>query len=319
MYLSIEEIKNITFGALSVKETENGISFYRCTEKQIEEWYKVVDHVGERSTMSTGVCFDFHTDSKNISFDAADGKFEVYVNGIFAERYDMSELHESGKDASFCVSGEKNRITVVFPCREIRGVIKYLKLDDGASIEPHKYDMKMLFIGDSITQGSASSLDSLSYAPRTARFFNAEMLNQGVGSAYCNEKTFDHLDFDPDVVILAYGANDPVFYDTVEEIDAHINAFYDLVAAEYKEKNTKIVAISPIPIISFKSDEVREKFFGCRRMIEYEAEKHGFYYVDGYGLVPNHKAFFSEDGVHPNDLGFGVYAENLIARLVRIL
>ena len=33
--------------------------------------------------------------------------------------------------------------------------------------------------------------------------------------------------------------------------------------------------------------------------------------VPGYNLVPHRPEFFSDGRLHPNDLGFGVFAQNL--------
>ncbi len=319
MILSCEQIKNITFGALSIKETEQGLLFTRCTEKQIEAWSALAPVLGERASVATGVCLDFHTNSKTVSFDAVAGKYEIYVNGLFAEQYIMEKLHEDGKRVEYSVDGDEiNRITIVFPCHNAQAVLKCFELDDGASITPHKYDMKMLFIGDSITQGWAAARDSLAYVPRTARFFNAELLNQGVGGAFYHESTFDSLDFDPDVVVVAYGTNDSGWYPTVDEMQEHAHKFLGLIKNEYAGKKTKVILISPIWRLEV-SGERWKRYLGCCQAVKEEAEKYGFYFVDGHELVPRHISFFADAGLHPNESGFSLYAENLIAKLVKII
>ena len=45
-------------------------------------------------------------------------------------------------------------------------------------------------------------------------------------------------------------------------------------------------------------------------MIREEEEKAGFSVLDGMTLVPHLPEFFSDKFLHPNDLGFGIYAEN---------
>ena len=44
-------------------------------------------------------------------------------------------------------------------------------------------------------------------------------------------------------------------------------------------------------------------------------EKNGFEVVDGMTLGPHITEFFRDAHLHPNDLGFGLYAENLIKAL----
>ena len=48
-----------------------------------------------------------------------------------------------------------------------------------------------------------------------------------------------------------------------------------------------------------------------RKAIAAEAEKYGFISVDGALLVPPVAELYT-DGLHPNDIGFSIYAENLI-------
>jgi len=48
-----------------------------------------------------------------------------------------------------------------------------------------------------------------------------------------------------------------------------------------------------------------------RRAIEAEAAARGFIPVDGLKLVPPVAACYSDTYLHPNDLGFSYYYENL--------
>ncbi len=50
-------------------------------------------------------------------------------------------------------------------------------------------------------------------------------------------------------------------------------------------------------------------------IIETTAKGFLFKVVNGYDLVPHHMDFYA-DAVHPNDLGFSVYARKLISKLV---
>ena len=50
-------------------------------------------------------------------------------------------------------------------------------------------------------------------------------------------------------------------------------------------------------------------------IVKEEAEALGLTVIDGLTLVPPMPEFFADEYLHPNDLGFGVYAENLIRAL----
>jgi hypothetical protein len=40
--------------------------------------------------------------------------------------------------------------------------------------------------------------------------------------------------------------------------------------------------------------------------------------VDGFTLTPHIEDFFADKDLHPNDLGFAFYAENLLSALKKI-
>ena len=316
MKLSLEQIRQVTVGALRVTEEADGIHFYKCTEKQSEGFYRMSDSIGYRSRATTGVRLDFHTNSKKMSFGVSQGvKFEVLVNGLLRTQFDTSKEQMGSVELNDPLGDpytEEVRVTLVFPSHNVIGILKYVELDDGATLSPHKFDRKILFIGDSITQGWASEYDSLSYAYRVSRYFNANSLIQGIGAAYYFEDTFDHLDFDPDVVFVAYGTNDFYVSKSKEEFEAHVKAHLGLLAKEYAGKKFFVIS----PIWREHRDGMRMgSFRECRAVIAAEAERLGLCHIDGLTLVPPMTAFFAGDGLHPTDNGFSILAENLIEQL----
>lgn len=320
MLLSFEQIKDITFGAISVVNEPDGIHFYRYTEKQTEAWRKKKAAFADTSLVTTGVSLDFHTTSENMCFVVSNGiKFEVYINGLLRERVDTSEKKKISiklcDPLGHSYSGEK-RVSLCFPSHDIPGVLVSLELDDGATVIPHKFDRKFLFIGDSITQGWASEYDSLSFAQRVSRFYNAESIIQGIGGTYYNEEAFDSIPFDPDAVFVACGTNDFGHYETYDELDLHVSAHMDLIAKEYAGK--KIFVISPI-WRGHREGKKMGTFEECRNIIAKQAEAHSFIHIDGLTLVPPIPEFFKDEYLHPNDNGFSLYAENLIAKLQKYI
>lgn len=316
MQLTNEQIKSVGFGAVRTEETSDGIRFFKCTKKQSEAWQALSQSLGERAEGTTpGVRLDFHTDSKTFAFEGK-GTFEVYINDLFRAKLKLQELGGRAELAICDPLGdplEDARITLIFPSHALNPVIKSVTLDDGAYVRPHKFDRKILFVGDSITQGWDSGWDSLSYAWQVMRFFNADAVNHGVGGGYFHESTFDHIDFDPDFVILALGTNDFGKFATQDELRARAAELMDLLAQEYKGK--KIFYISPIWRL------VQEKPMGhfreCRAVLINEALKHGFIHVNGLDMVPPDPAFFADEKpLHPNAIGFGIYAQNLIRTLL---
>ncbi|MBE6580361.1 MAG: hypothetical protein E7650_01965 [Ruminococcaceae bacterium] len=318
MNLTVEQIKSIAFGAVCTVVLEDGIHFYKCTEKQMAAWQAQSDFLGGGARCTTGVCLDFHTDSQSFGFTpATGGKFEIYVDGVLrrqlrAERGKAEEMLLC--DALGNPSGSY-RVTLIFPSHS-HGALSALRLDDGAVFTAHRHDSKLLFIGDSITQGWAADYDSFSYAWRTTRHFNAHSVIQGIGGAYYHESTFDVPDFDPDAVILAYGTNDFSHYKSLTEMQVHLGAYLDLVKQAWGNKKVFVIT----PIWRDKRDgKAMGSFEECRALVASEAKTRGFTVIDGLTLVPPLAVFFRDEYLHPNDEGFSLYAENLVAVLDRHL
>lgn len=312
MKLSVNDIKKITFGTVRIEEREDGMHFFKCTDKQIAAWTALSETLGARAETTTGVRLDFHTDSKALTFEAS-GNFEVYINDLYRDKLNMDELGGKATVALNDPLGDELydiRVTLIFPSHAV-GVLKSVELDDGAYVKPHVFDTKLLFIGDSITQGWDSGYDSLSYAWRVTRFFNAESIIHGVGGGYFHKTIFDSIDFDPDTVIIALGTNDFGKNPTADDLRRNASEFMDEIASEYKGK--KIFYISPL------WREVQEKPMGkfqlCREVLIEEATKRDFIHINGLDLVPPCPVFFADMVLHPNALGFGIYAENLIREL----
>lgn len=319
MKLTTKQIKQVLFGAVYTEEQENGLHVYKCTKKQSDAWRALSDLLGHRAEFTTpGVRLDFHTNSKHLAIKAT-GTYEVYINDLLRAKWTLDDANDRAEIALCDPLGDplnEARITLVFPshCDEV--ALRAVELDDGAYVTPHVFDRKILFIGDSITQGWDSGWDSLSWAWRLIRFFNADAVVHGVGGGYFHETTFDSIPLDPDIVIVALGTNDFGKYPTLDVLREHTAAFMDRLVGEYRGK--KIFCLSPI------WRQVQEKPMGhfrdCRRVIVEEAEKHGMIHVNGLDLVPPDPAFFADPTpLHPNALGFGIFAENLIRELQKYI
>ena len=317
MKLNFETIKTITRGAVRVWEESGIFNFAKCTEKQVDAWYKFgSDVLGYRAKTTTGIRLDFYTDSKTFSFKTASGdKFEILVDGMIRERFVRGEdaFIEKTVKLTDPILKDKDefRVTLVFPSHSV-GSLEYVEVDDGAYLKAPEYKTKMLFIGDSITQGHNSKYDSLSYAWRTVQYFDADAVINGIGGAYYMPESFDAIDFDPDTVILAYGTNDACKFDYAVMKEKTVG-YLDLVKEHYGDKN--VIVISPIWRARDTGAVMGEDFENKRKMVEDEAQKRGFYVVQGLKLVPPIADFYADKYLHPNDLGFGLYAENLIKEI----
>ncbi len=308
--LSFEEIKPLIFGAAVIKNCgDDGIELYKCTEKQIAAWDKFDDKffVGGAKA-STGIMVDMQTNSASVAFSVLGESFELMIDGQYSERYTSDG--KAPFDIIAELNGGEHRVTLEMPSHS-KGKLIGVSIDENADVKPHKYSTKIMFLGDSITQGWNSGVDCLSYAHRVADFFNAERLINGIGGTFIYPDSFDTPDFDPDTVIVAYGTNDFLRVKDIPKFKNDLNEYLGAVANAYKTK--KLVLILPIHRFDYDKTETWTEA-DCRTTIKNAAEQFGFKIVDGYTLVPNDRMFYA-DVVHPNALGFGMYAQNLIKQL----
>ena len=320
MKLTAEQIQAVTVGALRINADDDGIHFHKCTEAQEAAWLALDNVLGQRALTTTGIRLDFHTDAKSLTLTVgAAGGYDLLINGLLRTRLTASEAGESFTVALCDPLGDplkgEARVTICLPSHSV-GVLREITLEGGEQIRPHAFDRKLLFLGDSITQGWETSCDSLSFAYRVSAFLNADSVIQGIGGAYYHESTLDAMPYDPDLILVAYGTNDFGHYKTIDEFRAHVSAFLDRLISIYPNK--QIVVLSPI-WRDRRDGRKMGSFADCRAVVAAEALNRNLTHIDGLTLVPPLPAFFSDGYLHPNDAGFSLFAQNLVAALSEIM
>ena len=313
MRLNFDEIKRITVGAVNIEQREDGIHFFKCTDKQTKAFYAFNDTLGMRSLTTTGIRLDFHTNSGTLAFRMPTGGVcDLLIDGLFRAQYKAGEGGAIKETVALTdpIGANKDtvRVTLAFPSHQV-GTLDYIELDDGATVTPHKFDKKILFMGDSITQGHKTSCDTRSFAWLISNHYNADSVINGIGGAFFHTSIVDKSDFDPEWVFVAYGTNDWGRYPNDDDMLFQVRGFLDLVKEAYGDK--KVFVISPIWRAKDSGEVMGERFHMRRRAIEAEAAARGFIPVDGLKLVPPVAACYSDTYLHPNDLGFSYYYENL--------
>ena len=309
MKISEKELARVTFGALASEKREDGLHLYRFPRQYIDAWDREAAVLGERARATTGIRLDFHTNSAHLSVSVCRGRFELYLNGEAHAILTPAEPLCISLPVSTAETKDGTRVTIYYPAHEA-GVLSAVELCDGATLVPHTYTQKILFIGDSITQGWEAKHDPQSYAMRISRALDADCVVQGVGGTYYCRACMGSIPFDPDTVVVAYGTNDCTKRRSLAELEVEARACLHFLAEEYAGK--RILVLSPIP----RCDTVRLSvpLEDCRALLRREAEQLGLVYVDGRTLVPQDPSLFT-DGLHPHDGGFAVYAENLLPYL----
>ena len=340
MKLNLKQIKSITQGATSVFEKDGYCEFHRYTKEQ-ELLYLDVNNTRplalscSKALAAAGIKLQFLSNTKNLSITAkflngASRNFfslDVCCNnefvGAISSHSEMpqniyGEVQPTETQKSFTFDGEENEISIYFPFTAIT-FIKEIVIDDDAYIKPVKPNKILLAFGDSITQGYDCFRSFNSYVHKVAKAFGYEVYNKAVGG----ERFFPKLaelkdDFTPDLITVAYGTNDWNADITRETFTNNCYEFIKNLKTNYP--NTKIVVISPIWRKDFEQDKKAGSFLGLYDLIKEQTLKFdNVYSINGFDFVPKDSSFFSDERLHPNELGFLHYANNLIKELKKII
>ncbi len=311
MELTFSQIQALTIGALKIFQTDKGYVFTRFTPGQRKDFSAVFAKWAERSDFTSGIRIDFHTDAAAINIAVgADGCYEVLVDDLCT----YFESLQAGESFRLELDGCDHRITIVLPNLTC-GIIQSLALEHETYVKPHTYRKKVAFYGDSITQGSTAVKSSQCYTWLLTRHYDLHSMNFGVGGLRFQPETIIDVGYDPDVVFVSLGTNNYGTNKPLELFQVNCSAYFDNLMHLYP--NSKIVCITPI----WRADGEEIKAVGtihdARAFIQAEAEKRSFVVVDGFSLVPHRVEYYEDLRLHPNDIGFALYAQNLIKILDR--
>ena len=331
MELNYNQMKTITNGAVRITQEADGFHFYRFTQEQ-EALYEAYRDSGlHRNTWSTsGVQMRFRTDSRKLQLGIEVFKgnnrnyfaMDVLVNdrriGSICnyDENDLPPVYTVGKFPFGEFAGEFDlgegvkEVKILFPW-SAKAVLQKMILDDGAMLEGIKPKHKLLCFGDSITQGYDSLHPANKQMTKLAAYLDAEEFNKAIGG----EKFFPELAktkeaFTPDVIVVGYGTNNWT-WSTKEELTADCNAFYQNLAENYP--NAKIFALAPIWRKDSAEPSKAGDFAGVAEIIEEAVKPHAnITFVQAFDFVPHEERFYADLKVHPNDMGFEEYYQNLI-------
>lgn len=331
MKLTVEQIRDITCGAVSVEETEGGVCFHRFTQRQRDMYQVKSADFYNKCFATAGIKLSFRTDSAKLRLHALVKKmctrtycsFDVFVNDKLLGSMDNYTGLEIPKDysvmpfalgemeKSFDLGAGEKLVTIHLPWN-LQVFLHAMELDDGASLQAVKPKKKLLAYGDSITQGFDAMRPSRRYISRLAEALGAEEINKAIGGeCFCPELVALGEDMAPDYISVAYGTND-WSKTTPEVLKENSKAFFRELCNRYP--NAKVIALTPI----WRSNEqelakTREPFHTVEETIRNAAaDLEQVTVVRGYDLVPHSVDFFGDYGLHPRDEGFDHYFENIM-------
>ncbi len=329
MKLSLEQLKKITFGAVSMEEKEGKFYFYRFTEAQKKAYETTSPNDFYRKSFATaGVRFSFRTNSTTLAFDydffgfgssREYGYFDLYINGALKKHFGVEGNYCQGGNMRISLPEGEKTLELYFPWSKCTAMSN-VELDDGATLEGISRKYKMISFGDSITHGYDAIYPSLSYASQLAQNLDADQINKGIGGDKFFPALLDEKDpIDPDFITVAYGTND--WSKCPREVfEENCKNFYNRLSALYP--NAKIFAITPI----WRGDWNRKTCgFGSPVTNVYPMiadickDLPNITVINPYNFVPHRPEFFADLSLHPNDLGFCLYAKGLYNEIVKYL
>ena len=303
-----EELKTIYFGAYFFEETEDGyLQAFQYSKSQMEYFKGAFDFWYDRCMASTAKTLEFSTEARGISFDykflweGSQDSFEIAVNGLITDIRYVKELEKEGSIKFNLPEGKKD--VIIYLPSDSTVVIKNFEID--AAYTRAKKKEKVLWLGDSITQGYGPLRSSETYVSIANRLLNYDIINQGIGGYVYDKKSLLKMEgYTPDKIIVALGTNQ-YGSETMKDVEE----YYETLIALYGNE-IPVLCISPI----WRGDQPEgyRKFVDfCSKVKKIAGAYKNVTVVDGFDLVP-HLSEYYIDNLHPNCLGTENYGRNLV-------
>lgn len=313
MKLSGQQLTGLYHGALFCEEVEEGyLQAFQYTKEQIQYFKEVSDFWYERCTASTAKTLEFITEATEISMEykflwiGSEDSIELAINGQITQILYVKNLKKEGC-LSFDLPEGKKQVTVYLPAD---ATIVLRNFEINAAYQTVEKKEKVLWLGDSITQGFGPLRSANTYVSVANRLLNYEILNQGIGGyVYDKNALVQMLDYHPDKIIIAMGTNQfgCETMDAVEEYYVRLKEIYG---------DTPVLCITPL----WRGDHPEgiptlERF--CNNLRSIVEQYDNITVVDGFTLVPHLPEYFL-DNLHPNGLGCEVYGRNLVLQIQKV-
>ena len=310
MKLSNKSIMPLVHGAYQIKENEGYLTFSHYDDNQIE-YLKFNQFFCDRATFSSSVTLEFETDATEIGLDykifvvGSLDTIDVYANNIAVCITHLEGLPEKGK-LTFKLPEGKKKVSVYLPI-DVNLGIKNLRIE-GKWRNIKKKVPKVLWMGDSITQGYGTFITSETYVNIASRLLGYEVLNQGIGGYYFDANIITPMEgYTPDKIIIAMGTNQHRADDR-EEMTAK---YFEALDKVYNGIPTLVLT----PIWRWGAGTDMKMLLEMADIIRRECAKYpNIKVIDGFELMPN-VSDYCPDEVHPNALGAEHYAHNLARKI----
>ena len=308
------ELQRIYFGAYSFKETEDGwLQAFQYSDAQMAYFRTAFDFWYDRCMATTAKTLEMTTNARTVSFEyriiweGSQDSFELAVDNQITEIRYVKDLPKEGKLTWNLPDGEKN--VVIYLPADATVLIRNCEVD--GSFSPARKNEKVLWLGDSITQGFGPLRSAQTYVSVANRLLNYDIINQGIGGYVYDKKSLIKMDgYTPDKIIVALGTNQ-FGCETMQDVEEYYETLISIYGTEIP-----ILCVTPL----WRGD-VPDGFPTLARFCENVKAIAGRYpnvkIIDGFKLVPHLPEYFL-DNLHPNQLGTETYGRNLVEEIRRI-
>jgi lysophospholipase L1-like esterase len=184
-------------------------------------------------------------------------------------------------------------------------------VDQNKSVDLGKNDGRVVFMGNSITQGWAQ------YMPEM--FDNQTYINRGIGGQTAPQMLLrfrqDVIDLQPELVVVLAGTNDIAGNTPLKDLETvagHLFSMAELARAH----DIKVILCSVVPAAEYpwrKGKSPDTKIPQLNKMIQDYCDVNHAHYLDYFSAMTDGKNGLIEsygyDGVHPDEDGYKVMAE----------
>lgn len=283
----------------------------------------------------SNIMLDMYTNSKTITIDYMIMDSEVknyeFQFGFLVNRHKVDvPLKKVNKSEHYIetfkiinTNSKANRITIIFPTG-FNIAIKSIKLDDNAIFKKVKKDCEVIFLGDSITEGSECFDPSCTYFSKVTLHYNFIGYNFAVsGRTFNDYNLLGKYNINPKYVFLANGTNSFAMgngnkHEVFKELEKNMIIVINAIHTYFPK--AQIIALLPI----YRSDEKGVNFSlkeTSDKIKEIYQRYQDITIVDAYNYIPHDAIYFSNAtlALHPNSKGHEIYGNMLINDLERII
>lgn len=320
MFINLLENPELIRGAARMVAEEDGIHLFRMTD-ELQDFYSYSDVAELRASCTSGIRIVFETDSPLLTMGVRFGRcareyfyVDIMIDNMECLRFGPDDNQDEYIFSTELPEGDKRIEIYLSHCSET--IVTGLEVAEDANVSPcEEYDHKIMFIGDSITQGMTAFSGSRTYASLLAAAFEVEFHNIAVGGAVMRGKVGElALALDWDDAVVAFGVNDCNGCLKLEDVAAETTLMLENLS---KRKGAKIYLLTPIS--TARESDINSDGISLQQYRDAIAEAAAPFdnvtVIDGASLVPGKVDLFF-DGLHPNEAGMAVYAENLYPQIL---